>query len=122
MRPTTAALRASPSGPVALIAGGLDRRIGYRPLAQSLVAGDAATRVFALPPGGDRIRSAIAAEATGRVESFRCADLHGANVAAFSWARPDGAVLLSPAALSFGPFRDFRERAAAFASAMRTCD
>ena len=38
---------------------------------------------------------------------------------AFPWARPDGIVLLSPAAPSFGRFRDYRDRGDQFAAAMR---
>ena len=37
----------------------------------------------------------------------------------FRWAQPDGIVLLSPAAPSFGAFRDYRDRAEAFAREVR---
>ena len=45
-------------------------------------------------------------------------DLEAAVTAGFDWARPDGIVLLSPAAPSFGRFRDYTDRAEAFARAM----
>jgi UDP-N-acetylmuramoylalanine-D-glutamate ligase len=48
-----------------------------------------------------------------------CADLDEAVGRAFAWARPDGIVLLSPAAPSFGRFRDYRDRGDHFAAAMR---
>ena len=51
-----------------------------------------------------------------------CADLDAAVQAGFDWARPDGIVLLSPAAPSFGVFRNYRERGEAFTRAMRACD
>ena len=48
-----------------------------------------------------------------------CPDLDDAVAAGFEWARPDGVVLLSPAAPSFGRFRDYRDRGEAFARAVR---
>jgi UDP-N-acetylmuramoylalanine--D-glutamate ligase len=48
-----------------------------------------------------------------------CADLHEATAAGYSWASPDGTVLLSPAAPSFDYYRDYSERADVFAAAMR---
>jgi UDP-N-acetylmuramoylalanine--D-glutamate ligase len=50
-----------------------------------------------------------------------CTDLDAAVQAGFDWARPDGIVLLSPAAPSFGVFRNYRERGEAFTRAMRAC-
>jgi len=47
-----------------------------------------------------------------------CDDLETAVQAGFRWARPDGVVLLSPAAPSFGRFRDYRDRSEAFARAV----
>ena len=46
-------------------------------------------------------------------------DLESAVAAAYRWAKPDGVVLLSPAAPSFGQFRDYRDRGETFARAMR---
>jgi len=45
-------------------------------------------------------------------------DLESAVAAAYRWAKPDGVILLSPAAPSFGQFRDYRDRGEAFARAM----
>ena len=50
-----------------------------------------------------------------------CGDLDSAVGQGFRWAQPDGVVLLSPAAPSFGQFRDYRDRGDAFARAMKTC-
>jgi UDP-N-acetylmuramoylalanine--D-glutamate ligase len=48
-----------------------------------------------------------------------CLELETAVAAGFRWAQPDGLVLLSPAAPSFGRFKDYRDRAEAFARAVR---
>jgi len=48
-----------------------------------------------------------------------CPDLVAAMVGGFRWAQPDGIVLLSPAAPSFGVFRDYRDRGEAFAREVR---
>jgi UDP-N-acetylmuramoylalanine--D-glutamate ligase len=48
-----------------------------------------------------------------------CPDLETAVAAGFGWAQPDGVVLLSPAAPSFGRFRDYSDRSEAFARAVR---
>jgi UDP-N-acetylmuramoylalanine--D-glutamate ligase len=56
---------------------------------------------------------------TGLAAIRECPDLAAAVSAGFRWAQPDGVVLLSPAAPSFGQFRDYRDRGEAFAHAMR---
>ena len=42
-----------------------------------------------------------------------------AVAAGYRWAQPDGIVLLSPAAPSFGAFKDYRDRAEAFSREVR---
>ena len=138
MLPTLAALDAFPGRRVALIVGGQDRGIDYAPLAAG-VREQNRPDPSAHPPrqrpqdqrrlrfgGGShgRRRSHAAAEATadeGFAGTADCPDLESAVAAAFAWARPDGVVLLSPAAPSFGRFRDYRDRGDQFAAAMRAC-
>jgi UDP-N-acetylmuramoylalanine--D-glutamate ligase len=122
--PTLAALDAFPGRRIALIVGGHDRGIDYAPLAAGVVARPAATHVLTLPDSGPRIRADL--EATGaapRAAGFAgvtdCLDLAAAVAAGFRWAKPDGIVLLSPAAPSFGRFKDYRDRGEAFAREMR---
>ena len=125
--PTAAALEAFPGRRVALIVGGEDRGIDYAPLARVLASRHAQTYVLTLPDSGPRIH----AEITGALGGYHagdqvagvtdCPDLETAVAGGFGWARPDGIVLLSPAAPSFGHFRDYRDRAEAFARAMRAC-
>jgi UDP-N-acetylmuramoylalanine--D-glutamate ligase len=141
--PTLAALDAFPGRRIALIVGGHDRGIDYAPLAAGLLARDAPTRVLTLPDSGPRIRaaleSAIAITSTVTTTSTvtsasgtsaappgtafagvtDCPDLDAAVAAGFRWAQPDGMVLLSPAAPSFGVFKDYRDRGEAFARAVR---
>src|SRR6185437_15045758 len=119
--PTLAAMDAFPGRRVALIAGGHDRGIDYGPLAAGLAARDAPTLVLAVPDSGPRIQAAIEAESPGKVEVTACGDLASAVGRGYRWARPDGVVLLSLAAPSFGRFRDYRDRGEAFARAMRAC-
>jgi len=125
--PTLAALDAFEGRRVALLVGGYDRGIDYRPLAQGLARRSAPTLVLTMPDSGPRIRAAVegalgAAAPSAAVEVVDCADLASATDAGFAWARPDGVVLLSPAAPSFGRFHDYRERAGAFVAAAASCD
>jgi len=121
--PTLAALDAFPGRRVALIAGGHDRGIDYAPLAAGLRDRTAATLVLTLPGSGPRIRREIesAPGSSGLAGVADCPDLDSAVARGFAWARPDGVVLLSPAAPSFGRFRDYRERGEAFTRAMQAC-
>jgi UDP-N-acetylmuramoylalanine--D-glutamate ligase len=119
--PTLAAMDAFTGRRVALIAGGHDRGIDYAPLAAGLAARDAPSLVLAVPDSGPRIQAAIEAESPGKVEVAACTDLAAAVERGYRWALPDGVVLLSPAAPSFGRFRDYRDRGEAFARAMRAC-
>lgn len=115
--PTLAALDAFPGRRVALIVGGQDRGIDYGELAEGVAARHAPTFVLTLPDSGRRISAAFMAAVPGVVVRD-CGDLDEAVAAGFAWARPDGIVLLSPAAPSFGQFKDYRDRAEAFARAM----
>jgi UDP-N-acetylmuramoylalanine--D-glutamate ligase len=121
--PTLAALDAFPDRRIALIVGGHDRGIDYAPLAVGVLARDAPTRVLTLPGSGPRIRAQFEAAAVPAASGFAgvtdCPDLDAAVAAGFRWAQPDGIVLLSPAAPSFGVFKDYRDRGDAFARAAR---
>lgn len=114
---TLAALDAFPGQRVALIVGGQDRGIDYGELAEGVAARQALAFVLTLPDSGRRISEAFAAGAPA-VAVRDCRNLDEAVAAGLEWARPEGIVLLSPAAPSFGRFKDYRDRAGAFARAM----
>jgi UDP-N-acetylmuramoylalanine--D-glutamate ligase len=128
--PTLAALDAFPGQRVALIVGGQDRGIDYGELADGVMARAGETAVLTLPDSGPRISAAFKGRAGGpgapgapgtasAVSVQDCPDLDTAVRAGFTWAKPDGVVLLSPAAPSFGHFKNYSDRAAAFSRAMR---
>ena len=98
--------------------GGHDRGIDYVPLAAGVLARNVPTYVLTLPDSGPRIRAEIE-RAAPSISVTDCPGLEEAVAAGFRWARPDGVVLLSPAAPSFGRFRDYRDRSEAFAHAVR---
>ncbi|HVT68571.1 MAG TPA: UDP-N-acetylmuramoyl-L-alanine--D-glutamate ligase [Trebonia sp.] len=142
--PTLAALDSFPGQRVALIVGGQDRGIDYGPLAEGVRGRQAPTLVLTLPDSGPRISRAFQETAAtadrvppapadressagrsswtaagGFAGVTDCPDLESAVAAGYQWAKPDGIVLLSPAAPSFGHFRDYRDRGDQFAAAAR---
>ena len=120
---TLAALGSFPDRRVALIVGGFDRGIDYRPLAEA-VAARPETLVLTVPDAGPRIGAevrAIGGAGAGAAGVVDCASETEAARAGFEWARPGGVVLLSPAAPSYGRYQDYRERSAAFVGAFAAC-
>ena len=125
--PTLAAVDAFSDRPVALIVGGQDRGIDYAPLADGLRSRTPGSLlVLTIPDNGPRIREALLAGTpgpAGPVTVVEAADVSDAVEQGYAWAagaQPNGVVLLSPAAPSFGRFRDYRQRGEAFAAAMAT--
>ena len=104
-----------PRGPVTLILGGDDRGQDVSELAAALV--DPAVRTALLPPLGTRIAEAIRAAAAPGVGDriAEVTDLAEAVAWADRATPAGGAVVLSPAAPSFGAFRDFTHRGETFA-------
>jgi UDP-N-acetylmuramoylalanine--D-glutamate ligase len=116
--PTLAALASFPDDRLAILVGGHDRGIDYQALVDALATRAAPTFVVGVPDSGHRLVEAIAA-ATTTSEVAGAGDVATATQIAASWARPDGVVLLSPAAPSFTQFTSWKERSAAFADAAR---
>jgi UDP-N-acetylmuramoylalanine--D-glutamate ligase len=120
--PTIAAVSVFDDRRVALLVGGYDRQIDYAPLAAYLAARRAPLMVLTMPDSGTRIREAISAVTRpASLEVEDVPDLAAAVAKGFAWAQPDGVVLLSPAAPSFGRFANYAARAEAFQAAMEAC-
>jgi UDP-N-acetylmuramoylalanine--D-glutamate ligase len=115
--PTLAAVDAFQGRRVALLVGGQDRGIDYRPLGEALASRSSSLLVLTLPDNGPRIAASLRGSAP-TLDVRECGDLRSAVRIAYEWSRPGGVVLLSPAAPSFGVYRDYRDRAQAFRSAM----
>ena len=106
---TLAALDVYAGREVTLIVGGYDRGIDYRPLVERL-AGGAAHAIICLGDSGRRIHDQLRArnpELAGLAASLSMTE---AVAAAKRMTASGGVVLLSPAAPSYGQYRDFAER------------
>ncbi len=101
---------ASISGPVILLAGGVDKGGSYEPL-RRLVA-SRVKRLVLFGEAREKIRSALGAE----TETVIVEDLAAAVAAAAAVAGAGDTVLLSPACASFDMFRDYADRGERFAA------
>lgn len=111
--PAIAAVEVFDGRPLALLAGGFDRNIDYSELARAIARRSAPTVVMTLPDNGDRIYRAVTSLGA---EAVACQDLGEAVARAAAWAQPGAVVLLSPAAASYGLFRNYEQRADVFRS------
>lgn len=119
--PTLAAVQAFRGRRIALLLGGHERGIDYEPLADGLAGMGDRLLVLTMPDNGPRIAAAIKTH-SGSSRVIETDGVEAATRRGFEWARPDGVVLLSPAAPSFGRYADYRARAEAFAAVMNDLD
>lgn len=120
--PTIAAVEVFAGRRLALLLGGFDRGIDYSPLAGHLASRGAPTLVLTVPDNGAAIHEQLVWTGVGdQVAIHDTAGVADATRAGFEWARPDGVVLLSPAAPSFGRYHDYRDRAEEFVAAVFAC-
>ena len=117
-----AALRSYRGCPATILAGGLDRGLDWTAFADAVLAGEAHA-VITLPDSGPQIAALIRARRStlGRasgLELREAENLEAAVELATEITPEGGVVLLSPGAPSFGRFRDYEERGAAFAEAV----
>ncbi|MFY1623907.1 UDP-N-acetylmuramoyl-L-alanine--D-glutamate ligase [Micromonospora sp. WMMD735] len=101
--------------PLTVIVGGTDRGLDYTPLATHLAERE--LTVIGIPDSGPRIVAALAGLPKVRTEVVD--DLADAVRLSRAVTPSDGVVLLSPAAPSYGRFRNFEHRSEVFAEAIR---
>ena len=104
----------------ALIFGGLDRGIDYGELERYL-AGAPVPHLIALPDTGHHVLDRMAAAGTlpETVAAHRACDMAEAVAIAFRVVRQGRSCLLSPAAASYGWYRNFEERGMHFETLVR---
>ena len=105
---TVSAIEAIPNAGVVLL-GGMDRRIDYSALVSYLSSSDLKT-VICMYQSGKRIFEMLREVEDVRPQVVYRENLREAVALALRAARAGEAVLLSPAAASYGDFRDFAER------------
>ncbi|SIQ34372.1 UDP-N-acetylmuramoyl-L-alanine--D-glutamate ligase [Micromonospora avicenniae] len=101
--------------PLTVIVGGTDRGLDYGPLREHLAERE--ITVIGIPDSGPRIVEALAGLPKVRTETVD--DLVDAVRLARELTPVGGVVLLSPAAPSYGRFRNFEHRSEVFAEAVR---
>ncbi|HEX7745665.1 MAG TPA: UDP-N-acetylmuramoyl-L-alanine--D-glutamate ligase [Micromonosporaceae bacterium] len=109
------AIEAYEGRPLTVIVGGTDRGLDYTPLREHLAR--RTITVIGIPDSGPRIVEALGGLPGVRAE--RADDLLGAVRLARKLTPVGGVVLLSPAAPSYGQFRNFEHRSEVFAQAVR---
>jgi UDP-N-acetylmuramoyl-L-alanine---L-glutamate ligase len=112
---TMHAIDAYAGRPLTVLVGGTDRGLDYSPLREHLE--EKTVTVIGLPDSGPRILEALAGLPGVRTEPAE--DLADAVALARKLTPPGGAVLLSPGAPSYGRFRNFEHRSAAFLEAIQ---
>jgi UDP-N-acetylmuramoylalanine--D-glutamate ligase len=100
--------------PLTVIVGGADRGLDYTPLREHLTGRE--LTVIGVPDSGPRIVAAL--EGLPGVRTEVAEDLVDAVRRARALTPAGGAVLLSPAAPSYGRFRNFEHRSEVFAQAV----
>jgi UDP-N-acetylmuramoylalanine--D-glutamate ligase len=100
------------AGPAVWIAGGRNKGVDLRPLADLAVA--RARAAVLIGEAADALEAALA----GRLPVRRARDIEDAVAIAGEVARPGDVVLLSPACASFDQFRNYEDRGARFRAAV----
>ena len=112
---TIHAIDAYASRPLTVLVGGTDRGLDYAPLREFLTGRE--LTVIGIPDSGPRIIAAL--EGLPGVRTEIAEDLPAAVRLSRELTPEGGVVLLSPAAPSYGRYRNFEHRSEAFTEAIR---
>jgi len=113
---TISAIRAFADRPVILLAGGHERKQDYQELA-AIIATSSVKALLLFPTTGQRLGELVSAELNQNPRSFIIKQVNSMEEAmeyAKQLAQAGDVVLLSPAAASFGMFKDYQERGEKF--------
>lgn len=113
---TVAAIDAFSHRDLVLIVGGQERGIDYSRLDERLLATEGAITLVGLPQNGARIAAAYGAAYPDSVRVVAC--MADAVSTARGLAQRGGVVVLSPAAPSYGSYRDYAEKAGDFVACL----
>ncbi len=117
-----AAIQSFQGSEITLLAGGFDRGLSLNKLAAFLVS-QSVHAVVTMPESGVRlanvIRRILARQLVNSFKLHEASDLEQAVSIAREITPPEGVILLSPAAPSYGSFKDFEQRGEAFATLVR---
>lgn len=120
---TIAAIKTFAKKPIHLIAGGYERHQDYSDLAATILKNQVLS-VITLPETGIRLQQSIVNLAAKKKITppnfFPVGTLDKAVQIAHEQAGPDQTVLLSPAAASFGHFKDYAERGDRFCTLVKS--
>ncbi|MBR3164465.1 UDP-N-acetylmuramoyl-L-alanine--D-glutamate ligase [Candidatus Saccharibacteria bacterium] len=116
---TINALKSIPDTNV-LILGGMNRNIDYHPLVDYLVSHPVANLIL-LPDTADLLLDLFKQSSPTQTNFLRADTLAEAVSLAFSVAKPNTSCLLSPAAASYGFFKNFEERGKVFRQLVQEC-
>lgn len=114
---TISAIRAFADRPVILLAGGHERKQDYQELAE-VISTSSVKALLLFPTTGQRLGELVSAELNQNPRSFIIKQVNSMEDAmefAKQLAQAGDVVLLSPAAASFGMFKDYQERGEKFA-------